>query len=409
MARLPKPGGDDGTWGNVLNDFLAVEHNEDGTLKKTSEFTAGVRKMQSSLETISGKLSKIADNTDGLEANTDGIESKLDTISSKVGSSGSGTTLKTGSAGTPSDEVLSVQGITSMTPLKVDGSAATQPISAASLPLPAGAATASNQTTGNTSLGSIDSKIPAKGAATTANSTPVNIASDQTVPVSAASLPLPTGAATAAKQPSIGTSGTPSADVITVQGAAGMTAVKVDASATIQPVSGTVTANAGTGTFNIQSNASVNVSQIAGTAASVNTGNADAGTQRVVVATNQPAIPVTQSPTTSGGLSVYRNIDLGATGVNIKSSAGQVYGWYIFNNATSTRYIKLYDKATTPTVGTDTPVMTLGIPGSSAANVSFTNGVAFSAGIGIGATTAVADASVAAPGTNDLVVNINYK
>ncbi|HKX72723.1 MAG TPA: hypothetical protein VJM32_01775 [Candidatus Saccharimonadales bacterium] len=33
MARLPIPGSDDGTWGDVLNDFLSVEHNTDGTLK----------------------------------------------------------------------------------------------------------------------------------------------------------------------------------------------------------------------------------------------------------------------------------------------------------------------------------------------------------------------------------------
>lgn len=67
--------------------------------------------------------------------------------------------------------------------------------------LPTGAATAALQTTGNSSLSSIDAGIPnALGAATTANSMPVNIASDQTVPVSAASLPLPSGAATAANQ-----------------------------------------------------------------------------------------------------------------------------------------------------------------------------------------------------------------
>lgn len=46
----------------------------------------------------------------------------------------------------------------------------------------------------------------------------------------------------------------------------GGAAVKVDGSAVTQPISGTVTANAGTGTFNIQSNASINVSQIGGTA-----------------------------------------------------------------------------------------------------------------------------------------------
>lgn len=33
MARLPQPGGDQGTWGEVLNDFLGEVHNSDGSLK----------------------------------------------------------------------------------------------------------------------------------------------------------------------------------------------------------------------------------------------------------------------------------------------------------------------------------------------------------------------------------------
>lgn len=33
MARLPQPGGDEGAWGNILNDFLSTAHNTDGTLK----------------------------------------------------------------------------------------------------------------------------------------------------------------------------------------------------------------------------------------------------------------------------------------------------------------------------------------------------------------------------------------
>ena len=33
MSRLPQPGADDGSWGSVLNDFLAQSHNSDGTLK----------------------------------------------------------------------------------------------------------------------------------------------------------------------------------------------------------------------------------------------------------------------------------------------------------------------------------------------------------------------------------------
>lgn len=33
MARLPSVGGDDGNWGTILNQFLQVSHNSDGTLK----------------------------------------------------------------------------------------------------------------------------------------------------------------------------------------------------------------------------------------------------------------------------------------------------------------------------------------------------------------------------------------
>lgn len=36
MARLPQPGGDIGTWGDVLNDFLSQSHNTDGTIKQAA-------------------------------------------------------------------------------------------------------------------------------------------------------------------------------------------------------------------------------------------------------------------------------------------------------------------------------------------------------------------------------------
>ncbi|MGH7218286.1 MAG: hypothetical protein ACREGE_02490 [Candidatus Microsaccharimonas sp.] len=34
-ARLPQPGGDPGNWGVILNDYLGVSHNDDGSLKNT--------------------------------------------------------------------------------------------------------------------------------------------------------------------------------------------------------------------------------------------------------------------------------------------------------------------------------------------------------------------------------------
>lgn len=83
----------------------------------------------------------------------------------------------------------------------------TQPISAASLPLPSGAATAAGQNTGNTNLASIDGKIPASPSQehTTSASPHSARLSDgasfykattpsDTQPVSAVSLPLPSGA-----------------------------------------------------------------------------------------------------------------------------------------------------------------------------------------------------------------------
>lgn len=83
------------------------------------------------------------------------------------------------------------------TPVSVDasGNVNTNVISAA---LPTGAATAAKQDTGNASLASIDAGIPAAlGQTTMSASMPVVIASNQTaIPVSQASQPLPAGAAT---------------------------------------------------------------------------------------------------------------------------------------------------------------------------------------------------------------------
>ena len=101
--------------------------------------------------------------------------------------------------------------------------------------LPTGAATAAKQ--------------PALGTAGSASAdviTVQGISSGTALAISAAALPLPTGASTAAKQPALGTAGTASSDVLTVQGIASMTALKVDGSAVTQPISGSLTNIAGT-------------------------------------------------------------------------------------------------------------------------------------------------------------------
>lgn len=142
---------------------------------------------------------------------------------------------------------------------------------------PVGGATASNQTNGSQKTQIVDSggeavtvtggkldvnaSIDTTGLATSAKQDTIighvdgietsltsidgKITAVNTGAVVVSSSALPSGAATAAKQPALGTAGTASADVLTVQGIASMTALKVDGSAVTQPVSGTVTADLG--------------------------------------------------------------------------------------------------------------------------------------------------------------------
>lgn len=121
------------------------------------------------------------------------------------------------------------------------------------------------------------------------------------------------------------------------------------------------------------------------------------------------SVAITEAVPTSGGCSVYRNIDLGVTGQVVKASAGQLYGWYLFNcDASADAFVKVYNKATAADEN-DTPVMTLTLKAGQGANMALKHGIAFATGISVRATTAVADDSTAAPGTNDVIVNLFYK
>ena len=58
MARLPTPGGDDGNWGVILNDYLLQAHNNDGTIKDGSiaeaQLDASVRSKINTIASGSG-------------------------------------------------------------------------------------------------------------------------------------------------------------------------------------------------------------------------------------------------------------------------------------------------------------------------------------------------------------------
>lgn len=346
----------------------------------------------------------------------------------------------------------SVEAGTATDPLRTDPTGATtQPVSGtvtANIGTVGTLATAAAQTTGNSSLSSIDGKITA-----------VN-----TGAVVVSSSALPSGAATSVKQPALGTAGTASADVISVQGIASMTALKVDGSAVTQPISAAslpLPALAATSTLQGTTNTSLasidgkitacntgavvlssgtvttvttvtNLSQLGGVAIAMNTGVRSTGTQRVTIATDD-VVPASQSgtwtvqpgntanttpwlitdtPATSGGLSKFHLVGAASDNVtNVKASAGQVYCITGGNLSASPRFLKFHNTASTPSAGsgvTDTYIL----PGNTSGAgfvINIDKGIAFATGIGISIVTGIADNSTTAIGASEVVINIYYK
>lgn len=173
--------------------------------------------------------------------------------------------------------------------------------------------------------------------------------------VSAASLPLPAGAATSAKQPALGTAGTPSADVLTVQGVASMTALKVDGSAVTQPVSGTVSVSNFPAT-----------QPVSGTVAATQSGTW----------TTQPpaATPILENA-------------LSTTVKTVSAGAAILDSYYCANPNTAAAYVQIFDISGAVTLGTSTPKWSIRIPpNDGAANLSGVN-LNFATAIKIAATT----------------------
>ena len=54
MPRLPKPGSDQGKWGEILNDYLSQSHTDTGTLKDN---TIGTNQLQTNSITTARRIS----------------------------------------------------------------------------------------------------------------------------------------------------------------------------------------------------------------------------------------------------------------------------------------------------------------------------------------------------------------
>lgn len=114
--------------------------------------------------------------------------------------------------------------------------------------------------------------------------------------------------------------------------------------------------------------------------------------------TNTPANPT--STAISSTASTNSNL--------VRGSAGNLYNILATNTSASPRYLKIYNKATAPTVGTDTPILTITLPANSFTPIHFgAVGYRHSLGIGIGITANAADNDTTAILANEVKLLIS--
>lgn len=116
---------------------------------------------------------------------------------------------------------------------------------------------------------------------------------------------------------------------------------------------------------------------------------------------------VTTTPTTPSQSLVNSLATTNATVV--KASAGTIWSLVVSNANPAKRYLKLYNKATAPVVGTDVPVLTVPLPAEEVVSINLgSNGLRLSAGISFALTTGSADSDTAAVGASEIKVALAY-
>jgi hypothetical protein len=189
-------------------------------------------------------------------------------------------------------------------------------------------------------------------------------------------------------------------------------AVKVDNSGVTQPISGNVgitgtvaATQSGTWSTRTQDGSGNAIGSTSG-AMNVNVTNSN---------TNGPNTPANSSPVVSA-YSTPGNAIAPATptGVNLKASQGQVSGIQLGTIASGPAYLKLYNSASAPTCGSGTPVARFIIPAAATAangggsNITFSQPINFSAGIGYCVTGGITDADTTTLTANTVLVNIDW-
>lgn len=92
-----------------------------------------------------------------------------------------------------------------------------------------------------------------------------------------------------------------------------------------------------------------------------------------------------------------------------------VHGVQVSGVGAAPAYLKLYDKVTAPTCGTDTPKKVIAIPAAAVAangavnNVTISLGTQFQQGLGICVVTGIADSDNTSPAAATFNINIDWK
>lgn len=132
------------------------------------------------------------------------------------------------------------------------------------------------------------------------------------------------------------------------------------------------------------------------------------GTEALLSAANP--LPAYLQPTATGGLSTYSARSAATTNAtSVKASAGQLCGYSLHNLTASDKFVRFYDKASAPTVGTDTPVRRLRVVPNGSLERSFPVGVQFTLGIALAITGAAGDTDTTAVAVGDVIVNVDFK
>ena len=127
------------------------------------------------------------------------------------------------------------------------------------------------------------------------------------------------------------------------------------------------------------------------------------------IASNQM---ITLNPQTAGGgfSTAGKLRSLASTNaLTIKGSSAMLASMQGFNLAATNRFLKLYNKVSTPVPGTDTPIAIITLPPNQSFKVDIpAMGWRFTLGLGIAITGGISDSDVTAIGADEVVVNWVY-